>query len=65
VVRQCGAYSVDNGVRRYSFYRRKGFNKYQSLAFTRIYIRNDAEQHARRLDHETGATGWKLIAGHA
>ncbi len=62
-VRKAGAYDRGNTIdARYSFYRRKGFNKADSLAFTLCFIRNTGEQAERRLAHDTGAQGWRELA---
>lgn len=49
------------GVKRYSFYRRKGYCKQDALSYTFAWLRNIAEQYERRLGHDTGAEGWRAI----
>lgn len=48
-------------VRRYSFYRRRGYNKAGAIEFAMVWARNQTEQYERRLSHETGAEGWRPI----
>lgn len=49
------------GVKRYNFYRRKGYDKQDALSFTFAWLRNVVEQYERRLGHDTGARGWREI----
>lgn len=57
-----GGFSVEcPGVKRYNFYRRKGYDKKDALAYTFAWLRNVVEQYERRLGHDTGAQGWRAI----
>ena len=53
------------GENRYSFYRRRGHSRPDSLSYALAWLRNTAEQAARRLSHETGAEGRKRISAEA
>ena len=55
--------AVCPGVTRYNFYRRHGHRVEDALLCALAWCRNSVEQANRRLSHETGAEGWRRVAG--
>lgn len=43
---------------RYSFYRRKGYDRADAFRYAMAWSRNMSEQKQGRLAHGTGAVGW-------
>lgn len=50
---------VEPGLRRYIYYRRKGYTPGDALSFAIAWSHNAVDQFERRLSHETGAEGWR------
>lgn len=48
----------DDGVDRYCFYRARGIASSDAWDGAKAWLYNRDDQRARRLSHETGATGW-------
>lgn len=53
--------SLNPGVVRYVFYRRKGYDKPTAMAYALAWAHNATEQYDRRLQHDTGAEGWRPV----
>lgn len=54
-----GMYSLYAAENRIPFYIRRGYSLAEAIEFAIIWAKNMVEQYDRRVDHGTGAEGWR------